>query len=243
MGLNLSFQSLTDYLFEHVDETHDVEHHVARVKGRILAAIASQTGSIPDLTETAPREVPEGFKFGAYSEIHVLRVFAARVSGYRLSEIYDMPLSTDATEADANVETTVDVADSARDEEETDAEASVEEDWGIRLERIVPLPVSRREPFPFLQLVNFSDSEGIYLPIAFREPMLFDGLFVGSSAQLLEELEEVGVLIAEALTHSLQLVDPDPRAEQFLAYVRDLHWRLRTAADTSVRSKVSLVFC
>ncbi|MBC8021719.1 MAG: hypothetical protein H7Y14_01275 [Burkholderiales bacterium] len=164
----------------------------------------------------------EGDRLGLYSDLHVLRGLALRFERAGASSLEG------ATEEDLQVET----------ERFYDAEP----------------PLATR----FINLVNHSDCDGVYVPLPLREPVTVSGTLklpgaqeeavnvsIGSSEGLLDELDELGPLIAlpgdrgsMSETHFEQAVAGHrwPTA----AYVWGLlHWYARE----SVRAKTLIRFC
>ncbi len=212
----------------------------------LLAEIRDQTGDVVDLSEA---KVPAKYKakhirYGSNSAIHTLRVYACRLAGYTLDEAYELPervisvLGTSELEdADEEEESGFEVH-GERSGEFTE-EQEIERAWHFDLDLICPMPSGPMKPFPFPHLVCFSDTEGIYIPKAFREPIVLDDYFIGSSVQLNAELSEVA---QQLTTRTITVVNQETNVLEFLAVVKGLLVALRNPCLISVRHRISMLF-
>jgi hypothetical protein len=237
MGLSIYYESLDDFLIQWFSDEKDIRTRADQAKKILKSAIKEQTGESP---EFPPEVIPsglEGFKFGNYTEIHFLRMFAARISGYTLDEAYNLPdIEIDFLE---NGEKVIDGEEEYEDEES--AEADFQDIWDVPIDEVLPKSSSKRSPFPYYNLVCFSDSEGIYIPVKFNRPIILEGANIGSNIRLFEELDVIGKELTIALNNALNR--QNRTLEEYLLYVRQLWWRLHDPCEQSVKSKISFVFC
>src|SRR5215475_1067404 len=93
MGLDIYFGNLAPTLAAHYSDFARAKARTKRALKLVLAEIREQTGGVGDLSEA---KVPAKYKrqyirYGPYSAIHILRVYACRLAGYTLDEAYDLP--------------------------------------------------------------------------------------------------------------------------------------------------------
>jgi hypothetical protein len=238
MGLYIDYRPLKDYL---VDSYADSENP-AKLAGEALRSlhcyIEKQTGKSVNFSSGKIRKQLPGFKFGSYSEIHYLRAFASIISGYTLEEAYEIPLE-EINLLESETSSSLCEAGVAGGEKTFDKEFEAE--WGTKLSEILPKRKRKQRPFPFYNLVCFSDSEGIYVPEYFMEPIVVDKTYIGSAKRLSKELDELGIIIAEKIAVATK--KRERILEHYLFYVRQLWWRLRDACENSMKNETSLVFC
>jgi hypothetical protein len=236
MGLDIQYGKLHDYLIRMYSDTSDIDELVRLAEDKISEQIRMQIGSQPLLHQKGTTEHLKGVKYGNYSEIHFLRMFAARISGYTLEEAYEIEipaikLNSEFPEDDALEE----------NEDACSTESEFEEIWGVPIDKV--MPVRNRDTnaeFPFYNLVCFSDAEGIYIPIEFRKPIELDDITIGSSLRLREELELIESESQAMLIQAMK--DREIILEEYLQYVRRLWWRLYEPCSLSINNNVSLLF-
>ncbi len=243
---------MREFLLMRYDGYPRLEELVEDALKKLAEEIRTQTGKEPNLHFSEPsKEVKaKTGKFGTYSEIHVLRSFAARISGYTLDEAYRLEdkrlaLLCELPE-DEDGETELEGENGDEDEEEESSEScDFREYFGVDVEEVFPPAKDRVDPFPYPQMVCFSDAGGIYLPIDFPRPFIFgetdsSETFVGSSTRLLVECDELGIRLAERLYDAMRQTNEG--LENYLLYARQLWWRLREPCQVSVKATVPFTF-
>jgi hypothetical protein len=239
MGLDIKFGNLADALEQLYSSTGDPSILVRNGRKVIKAAIQKQVGHPVSLAEKrVPRELRDPIRFGNYFQIHVLRAYASRVAGYTLEKAYSIPeLYVSASSAViSEPKSTVETQGTAEDEIENE----IQQLWKIRLDDVVPLAQPRITPFPYQQLVCFSDTEGLYLPVDFPVPLVLDGLHIGSSVMLLRELRAV-----QRCLHRTNLVVSrrGPKgAKDFVEAVRLAWMKIHRPCQASAKGGWPLVF-
>lgn len=241
MGLDITYGNLMDYLRNAYAQFRRPETMAREGERLIKGDIERQVGHQIDIKERAAPTRSRPIRYGSYWTIHVLRLYACRIAGYNVEQTYEFPqrrltllIAAVATNEEEEFE-----------EESTDAsfeptvQEEVEEYWHFKLDPVFPLPP--REPqFPFSNLVSFSDTEGIYIPVSFPTPVVLDENYVGSCPQLLEELRIIG----DDLHYKLGQVNPDsnPQFHDFLRTVNQSLVALRNPCIRACRGKYSMVF-
>jgi hypothetical protein len=246
MGLDIYFGNLAPTLAAQYSDFPRARTRTERAMEFLLAEIREQTGGVGDLSEA---KVPAKYKtqhirYGSNSAIHTLRVYACRLAGYTLDEAYDLPERAISVLGSSDLE-------DADEEEESDfelhrdksggltEEQEIERAWQFDLNHVCPIPSKLITPFPFPQLVCFSDAEGIYIPTRFREPIVLDDYFIGSSIQLNKELSEV----ARQLTKRASTVaNEEPNVREFFSILKRLLVALRNPCLVSVHHRFSMIF-
>jgi hypothetical protein len=160
------------------------------------------------------------------------------MAGFLLDEAYDLPLlEINTTSPAPEDESTLDSLESYDDE--LSEEDLFERDTGLKIDVVFPKP-EKINPFPFKNLVCFSDASGIYIPLEFSEPFIVDGLYVGSSIGLQSELLRLELGLKAALLSVLETHN-EP-LEAFLLGVRQLWWGLYGPCERSLLLNTSMYF-
>lgn len=233
MGLSIEYKSFHDYVADRFEDSANPKRSALQFIERIKKAVEQQTGSpLFFKKEHVPKNL-EGFKYGNYSEIHFLRMYAARVSGYTLDEAYE--LETVSLDPANTVEEETEEGD-----EDYSTEDEFKEIWGEPIDKVFKKKPQRDTPFKFKNLVCFPDSEGIYIPYDFKTPIQYRSVNVASSKHLFIELEEIHNHLRRDLVAAM-----DSKAmvlEQYLLYVRQLWWRLYIPCKESSEKGCSFFF-
>lgn len=240
MGLGLRYGRLDDAVVQLcIDEPYIVER-AAATRDAIIAAISEQTGSPLDYPDegTPPNGVDAGY-VGSYSTIHLLRMFAARYAGLTLDEAYELDLpsvSSDGVGATAGVD--------ADDVDWKEGNDSVEDDfeafYGIPINEVIPPASEKASPFPYYNLVCFSDAEGIYVPASFEAPIVLDDYYyIGSAHQLLAELDSLRPHLDDVMASEPDATSPIGSYYQTISGVLDT---LRNACALAVENLISVEF-
>jgi hypothetical protein len=196
MGLNIEYTIFDDYLLSNLQNMRNPRVEVKEFKKKIRKEIERQSKK-PSIfvREKVPKKL-KGFKFGSYGEIHFLRMYAARISGYTLEEAYDIE--------------TVDLGYSSELEEDVqveDDEYSTEDEfkdiWGVSIEKVFKKKIRKDKPFRFKNLVCFPDNDGIYIPNDFPMPIYYRDINVGSCSHLLKELNDVSIELKNDLISAM----------------------------------------
>jgi len=250
MGLGINYARLDDVLLQlYMDEDHIAER-AAQAKSAIKQAIDEQTGvesSFPN--EPSPPSDLDASYLGSYSAVHLLRMFAARTAGFTLDEAYELEVDNVAPSVTSvNRESLDPVSDEPHDEIPEDqgglVEGSSEADfrifYGVEIDTVLPVPPEKVTPFPYYNLVCFSDTEGIYVPVWFPRPIEVDGYFyVGSLMRLQEELVQLKAAIDAAIDAK---GPPDSPKARYLRTVLELWRTLHESCAKAVEYSISLVF-
>jgi len=250
MGLGINYARLDDVLLQlYMDEDHIAER-ATQAKTAIMQAVKVQTGvesSYPN--EPSPPIDLEASRLGPYSAVHLLRIFAARVAGYTLDEAYELDVDSVSPSAAWTGTQTTDLIPEGSDDEVPDADGDSGEDspeadfqafYGVEIDSVLPVSPDKVAPFPYYNLVCFSDTEGIYVPLWFPRPIEVDGIFyVGSAVRLHEELAELETKIDTAMDAQGPSDSPSARYRQAVV---ELCGTLRQASERAVEHSISVVF-
>jgi hypothetical protein len=205
---------------------------VKKVKQKIKAAIEQQTQTkITFHKESVPKNL-KNFHFGSYAEIHFLRLYAARISGYSLDEAYEIDAFTLGRPHKMEEEESGGDSYSVEDE--------FKEIWGISINKAFKERKGKAVPFRFKNLVCFPDNEGIYIPYDFSTPIEYKNLNIGSNKRLLLELEELQNCLEKDLLETMN--KKAMKFERYLLYVRDLWWRIYSPCKESASKGFSFNF-
>lgn len=244
MGLDIHFGNLAPALADQYSVLPRVKSRTTRAMELLLAEIHKQTGGVGDLREAnVPEKYKRHIRYGSSFSIHILRVYACRLAGYALAEAYGLPsraisvIGTSEFE-DANEDEEGDFELHGDTSAELTEEKEIERAWQFSLDQVCPMP-PKLIPFPFQQLVCFSDAEGIYIPTRFTEPIVLDDYFIGSSIRLNEELSEVARQLKKRTETAL---NEGPNVQDFFSAVYKLLVALRNPCLVSLNHRFSMIF-
>jgi len=163
MGLDIYFGNLESTLADQYVEFPRPRTTMKRALKLLAEEIRRQGGDASDLSEkNVPRKYTRYIRYGSYSAIHTLRVYACRIAGYTLERAYALPERhigvlgpSEDEDEDGNQESATFSDNSV---EAITEEHEIEQYWQLDLNDICPMPDRPEMPFPFAQLVCFSDT-------------------------------------------------------------------------------------
>lgn len=231
MGLHVEFES-PEYL---LDSLYPGE---PEFQSRVLLALRehicprqSEEEWISTIRALGPEEGAlafDGPKIGTYGAIMNMRFVVSRLAGYTLDEAFalEIPEQDLGRPSDDDPEEGDNMESGSADEE-------VASDLGLSAGSF--MSGEKRDPFPFYQLVCFSDCEGVYLPLDFDKPVVVAGYHYGSSSKLLEELVNASDLVQRVKGRSLEEM-------RVLKHVGVTIGRLLEPCKASVNMRFPMVF-